>query len=149
LVGIGLVAQLPLLPINWQRSRLLRGLAALSNGTRAVFLRPARALPVLALAAGAQLALSLAAFMLARSMDITLTLLDCVVLIQPIVLITALPISVGGWGVRETALIGLLALAGVPASAALALSVQLGILGMVAALPGLAIWLRLKRRIER
>jgi hypothetical protein len=41
-----------------------------------------------------------------------------------------------------------LALVGVPASAALALSVQLGLLSMVAALPGLAFWLRLKTSVS-
>jgi len=144
LAGIGVATQLHRLPLNWHRHRLLGALQTLSVETRAIFLRPAVALSALGLAVAAQFAMSLAAYALAWSMDISLSLLNCLVLIQPVVLATALPISVGGWGVRETAMIALLALVGVPASAALALSVQLGLLSMVAALPGLALWLRLK-----
>jgi hypothetical protein len=142
--GIGVATQMHRLPLNWHRHRLLGALQTLSIETRAIFLRPAVALSALGLAVAAQFAMSLAAYALAWSMDIGLSLINCLVLIQPVVLATALPISIGGWGVRETAMIALLALVGVPASAALALSVQLGLLSMVAALPGLALWLRLK-----
>jgi glycosyltransferase 2 family protein len=149
LLGIGTLVQLHRLPLDWQRNRLLRALLTLNVATRTIFLRPKTVLSALGLAAAAQFAMSLSAYLLAGSMSISLSLLDCLVLIQPVVLITALPISIGGWGVRETAMIALLAVAGVPASAALALSVQLGLLSMLAALPGLGIWLRLKRRIDR
>jgi len=144
LIGIGVATQMYRLPLNWHRHRLLGAVQTLSVETRAVFLRPGVAVAALGLAVAAQFAMSLAAYALAWSMDIGLSLTNCLVLIQPVVLATALPISIGGWGVRETAMIALLALVGVPASAALALSVQLGLLSMVAALPGLALWLRLK-----
>jgi len=144
LIGIGIATQMHRLPLNWHRHRLLGALQTLSIETRAIFLRPAVALAALGLAVAAQFAMSLAAYALAWSMDIGLSLTNCLVLIQPVVLATALPISIGGWGVRETAMIALLALVGVSASAALALSVQLGLLSMAAALPGLAVWLRLK-----
>jgi glycosyltransferase 2 family protein len=144
LIGIGVATQMYRLPLNWHRHRLLGAVQTLSVETRAVFLRPGVAVAALGLAVAAQFAMSLAAYALAWSMDIGLSLTNCLVLIQPVVLATALPISIGGWGVRETAMIALLALVGVPASAALALSVQLGLLSMVAALPGVVLWLRLK-----
>jgi len=148
LVGIGIATQMHRLPLNWHRHRLLGALQTLSIETRAVFLRPAVALAALGFAVAAQFAMSIAAYALAWSMDIGLSLINCLVLIQPVVLATALPISIGGWGVRETAMIALLALVGVPSSAALALSVQLGLLSMGAALPGLALWLRLKTSVS-
>jgi glycosyltransferase 2 family protein len=148
LIGIGIATQMHRLPLKWHRHRLLGALQTLSLETRAVFLRPSVALAALGFAIAAQFAMSFAAYALAWSMDIGLSLINCLVLIQPVVLATALPISIGGWGVRETAMIALLALVGVPASAALALSVQLGLLSMVAALPGLAFWLRLKTSVS-
>jgi len=63
---------------------------------------------------------------------------------QPVVLITSLPISIGGWGVRETAMIAVFGLVGVPSSAALVLSVQLGLLTMVVSTPGLLLRFMLK-----
>lgn len=67
-----------------------------------------------------------------------------VVAVVPLVLLAMLvPISVGGWGVREGAAVALLPVAGVTGSEALATSVAFGVLAVVAALPGLtAIWAR-------
>jgi len=65
---------------------------------------------------------------------------------QPVALVANLPISVGGWGVRETAMIALFGLIGVPASATLVLSIQLGLLSLIVALPGGLLWLALKSR---
>jgi glycosyltransferase 2 family protein len=141
LLGIAVVGCLHYVPIDWHRHRLLRGLHALSNAAHMIFLRPVTTLQVLALAVSAQIAGSLAAYLTALGLKINLSLLDCIVVMQPIALVTALPISVGGWGVRETAMIGLLALIGISSSAALSLSVQIGLLTNLITLPGVVTWL--------
>jgi uncharacterized membrane protein YbhN (UPF0104 family) len=122
---------------------------SLGEATRAIFLRPAAAVPTLLLAVVSQALMALTAYFVARSLSIGLSLLDCLVLMQPVTLLTSLPISIGGWGVRETAMIGLLGLVGVPASAALVLSVELGLLTMVVSLPGLVLWFMVKPKRER
>ena len=58
-----------------------------------------------------------------------------------VVLIMTIPISIGGWGVRETAMVALFGLIGVSNEGALVLSVLIGLVGMVSALPGGLIWL--------
>jgi uncharacterized membrane protein YbhN (UPF0104 family) len=146
LAGIGLVARLGRLPATWQQHRAARLLQALGNATGAVFLNTAAAVPVLGLAVLAQVAMAIAAYAVSASLEIDLTVLDCLVLMQPVALITALPISVGGWGVREAAVIGVLGLAGVPAGAALVLSVQIGVLTILASLPGGVLWLLLRSK---
>ena len=72
--------------------------------------------------------------------------MDCLFLIQPVLLITSLPISIGGWGIREAAMIAIFALVGVPSSAAMVLSVQFGLLAMLVSTPGLVLWFMLKRK---
>lgn len=58
--------------------------------------------------------------------------------VVPVVLTTMLlPITVGGWGVREGAAVALLPLAGVSTSAALAASILFGLLALAATLPGI------------
>lgn len=78
----------------------------------------------------------MAVFLLAASLGAPLTPGESLLLIPPVLLLTMLPISVGGWGVREVSMVGFLALAGVPKEAALTISVQFGILLILASLPG-------------
>jgi uncharacterized protein (TIRG00374 family) len=146
LLGIVVVSQLDRLPQSWQSLRPVLLLHSLGTATRTIFLRPSAAVPTLIVAVLSQLLSALTAYFVARSLSVGVSLLDCMVLMQLIALITALPISIGGWGVRETAIIGILGLVGVPASAALALSVQLGLLAMVVSLPGLVLWFMMKPR---
>jgi len=62
------------------------------------------------------------------------------VLLTPILfLISLVPVTFAGWGLREFGAIGLFGLAGVPAQQAVAMSVLFGILMIVAGLPGLAL----------
>jgi glycosyltransferase 2 family protein len=135
LAGIVVAAQLNSLPPAWLRWRPLRMLQALGGATRAVFMHRS-AVPTLALAAAAQTSMAFAVFLIARSLKIEVSALDCLVLMQPVALATALPISIGGWGVREGAIIALFGLIGISSAAALVLSVQVGLVTMLASLPG-------------
>jgi glycosyltransferase 2 family protein len=56
-------------------------------------------------------------------------------------LIQLLPVSLAGWGVREVVLVVALASFGIPAEAALATSVLLGLCLVIVGLPGGLIWL--------
>ena len=59
------------------------------------------------------------------------------------VVVTVIPISVGGWGLREGVLVALLGRAGVQADEALAFSLLFGAMSAVACLPGLIpLWQR-------
>ena len=109
-----------------------------------IFLTPKAALPVLGFAITTQIALGMATFSMAASLGIKVSMLDCIVLMQPVALLANLPISVGGWGVRETAVVLLFGLIGVPSSAALVLSLQLGLLALLVVLPGGILWLLLQ-----
>ena len=70
-----------------------------------------------------------------------LSFLDCLVLIPPIVLVSTIPISIAGWGVREAAMITLLALVGVAEADAFVLSVLFGLLTFGLSLPGGIVWI--------
>lgn len=144
LVGTLVAAQFERLPGRWLRFRALRLLHDLGGSVRAVFLRPASGFPLVGVAILGQTALATATYTMAVSLGMNISLLECVVLMQPVALVTNLPISVGGWGVRETAMIALFGLVGVPAGATLVLSIQLGLLSLIVALPGGLLWLVLK-----
>lgn len=62
--------------------------------------------------------------------------------VVPVVLLaTVLPITVGGWGVREGAAVALLPLAGLTGNEALAVSILFGLVALAATVPGIiALW---------
>ena len=80
-------------------------------------------------------------YILACSMLIELEFMHSLLLMPLIVLLTILPISIAGWGVREGAMIMLLGLVGMPSEQALALSILVGIVALISGLPGGLIWL--------
>ncbi|MDH2341364.1 lysylphosphatidylglycerol synthase transmembrane domain-containing protein [Bradyrhizobium sp. SSUT77] len=82
-----------------------------------------------------------ACYALARGVGAQLSLLDAGILIPPVVLLTAVPISISGWGVREGAMVACLGLAGVPSEEALSVSLLLGAVSVIVGLAGGVIWL--------
>jgi uncharacterized protein (TIRG00374 family) len=86
---------------------------------------------------GSNLALTAA---VANQLGADISLLDVLLVVPTIILIASLPISIGGWGVREAALaVGFSGL-GQPVSVAVATSLIIGLANLVSALPGVAAW---------
>ena len=81
-------------------------------------------------------------YLLALDARVDISLLDCLLILPPVMLISALPISIAGWGVREGAMIVGLGLAGVPGEQALALSIQFALAGSAVSLLGAIPWFR-------
>jgi len=80
-------------------------------------------------------------FMMARMMSIPLGFLDAMVLIPPVILLTVLPISLAGWGIREGVMVFILGKTGIVSADALALSLAFGLLISFAGLPGGVLWI--------
>ena len=133
--AVGPVARL----ISWRRvpfAGLAIGLA--ESWSR---LRRGRFATAAAIAVISAVAFSATAWCLSQAQHLDVSFVDFLMLMPPVVLLSGLPISVGGWGVRENAMIAALATVGVGASAATVLSVQLGALVALLSLPGGALWL--------
>lgn len=89
----------------------------------------------------AQMCFFAATYLIAVSAGITLSALQMMVVLPAIALVSSLPLSIGGWGVREGAFIFGLGLLAVPAEVAFSASVQIGFIGIlsviIAGLPAL------------
>ena len=57
-------------------------------------------------------------------------------------LVLTVPLSIGGWGLREASMVGLFALVGVPPAVSLSLSILSGLLATLVTLPGALVRLR-------
>jgi len=109
------------------------------TGRRVLFSR--KGLAVLGQSILIHLGAGLAVYLLAEAAGTTPALWVCLALTPPVLLLATLPISFGGWGPRESALIWLFGFFGISSEAALTISVALGLLVMAAGLPGAILWL--------
>lgn len=141
IAGIVVLMQLDRLPGRLHRWKVVRGLAALARDARRTFLDLRSAVRTLIWAVLGHINLSLTVYLLALGLDIDVGVLDCLALVPPVILVTTLPISIAGWGVREGAMIAAFGFAGVPAHSALVLSVIWGVIIILTALPGGLVWL--------
>lgn len=80
-------------------------------------------------------------WLLALSLGFDASLVQFLVLAPIIMLVTAVPISLGGWGVREGATVTALTMIGAPTSTALTISILFGLVMIAVGLPGGLIWL--------
>ena len=87
-------------------------------------------------------------WLIAESIAADLSLLHCIVLVPPVILISMIPISIAGWGVREGAMVVALGFVDVPAADALVISLAFGILLIAAGLPGGVLWLLSGQRVR-
>lgn len=101
---------------------------------------------VLFYAACAHALFCLAAYVLALSMRLDVSYFQMLVLLLPVILAITLPISVGGWGVREVGFAAMLSLVGVPHAAAVLLSVEIGIITALVYMPAGLLWVMMKQK---
>ena len=153
-IRLGLLATLPMavaallalavldrLPARWRRAPVLEKATRLARNSRRVFLAPATALPLLLLSMLSHALAAAAIYAFAEGLQLGLPFLSCVALFSAVILVTAIPISFAGWGLREGAMVALFAFAGLGADTALALSLAFGVAYLAASLPGCALWL--------
>lgn len=121
---------------GWRRWRPLAELATLAATARAVLLTARTGLRVIGVSVCVHTSSACVMFFFATDMGLPLFLLDCLVVIPPLVLISALPISIAGWGVREGVMVAALSLLGVRTEQALVLSLLLGFVALFNGLLG-------------
>ena len=133
-VGLGVLMSADRFLKHLPDMRVVRAIAGLSADARRVYLS-SFGWRLIAVCLVTLLNGSIAAWWMGLSLGLPLGLADYLVFIPVIAIVTLVPVSIGGWGVREGALVALLGLVGVPSYMALAFSVLFGFAGIVASLP--------------
>jgi hypothetical protein len=98
--------------------------------------KPGTLVLVLGISIGVQLLRVLQAYLLSESMDLGTPAVYFLCFIPPILVVTMLPISVGGWGTANLAYVALFSQVGMDPDGAFVLSVLILGLGVVGNLPG-------------
>lgn len=141
LAGLAVLMFLDRLPEALKRFRIVRGMHALAGDTRKLFLHPGHAALALIFGVLTHVNISFCVYLLAKGLAVPVTWLDCLVLMPPVILVTTLPISIAGWGVREGAMTVAFGLVGVSQGGAVVLSLSMGLLAIVVMLPAGVVWL--------
>ncbi len=129
--------------------RLLVWLEGMIEDTRRILLVPDAAISSLLLSILGNSLVVIEVYLIGHAVDANVTILSCFALVPPVILIVSLPISIGGWGAREVALVTALAIVGVSAEHALAISILFGLLTALSALPGGMLWVFTSLQVGR
>lgn len=86
-------------------------------------------------------------YVMARGLGMAISFLSLLVLVPPVLLVSMLPVSVAGWGVREGAMVFALNLVGSPPYQSLALSICFGLSVLAVSLPGGVLWFITRKRM--
>lgn len=145
LFGISLVMLADRFPAVLNRWRVFRAVGYLAMDSRAVLLNWRGGLALLILSVGSYINMSgcmyLFALALGQSVDFWIFFLCSL----PVILVSILPLSIGGWGTREVTAIAILASIGVEPVSAVLISALFGTGNILISLPG-AIFLFLDTR---
>jgi len=140
-MGLMMIMLLDSTPGAWTKFRVVKAMHHLAGDTRRVLLHPWTASQVMVWSILGHINLVLVVYVLFRGVGVDLSLVDCLLLFPPVLLVQVLPISIAGWGVREGAMVAVFALVGVSSEAALAVSILYGLVLMVTSFPGAVLWL--------
>lgn len=142
LLGSCLIAALVPSQLHFlQKIKFIRGIYQLSHILVSSMGSFRQTLMLLLLAVLSNFLTIYAAYLIALSLNLQINLLDLLGIMPAITLITLLPISFAGWGLREGAMIGFLLFLHIPKAGILALSLLYGVMLILASLPGLYIYL--------
>jgi uncharacterized membrane protein YbhN (UPF0104 family) len=123
-----------------ERFSLTRLAGQFATATHYVLIRSRARWWILSIGFAVHLLTIVAVWSLGRAHGLVLPVVDAALLFTVMVSISLIPVSIGGWGLRELAVSGLLGGYGVPLEQALFFSVSFGLVLMLAALPGLVVW---------
>lgn len=120
---------------------LIRGLRRLGADFWTLMRQPGHLAAALGASVVVQMLGAASVYAIAQSLGVRVGLLPCLALMPIVVLATAVPVSIAGWGVREVAMVAVLATIGVAQESALLISVFYGGIAVATSLPGGVLWL--------
>jgi uncharacterized protein (TIRG00374 family) len=131
----------------WGKFRLLREVCDIALAIRRALSRGSQTGLVLLLSALNHVLSIVGMACLALALKITVGWVDFFVLVPFVLLLSMIPISIGGWGLREGIMIAAFGYVGVSRESALSLSLLFGLVTMAVSLPGGVFWLLQRTKV--
>ncbi len=155
LIGVaGAVAPMGLLVLSllsgtsFARLKAIRHLADIAKTAWQVLTSPRTGPAVAVISIAVHLMTVVVLWLCARAIGSSFTFVNSLLLIPPVILISAIPVSIAGWGVRESAMIAAFTYAGLPESDGLLVSILFGASSFVIGAAGGIAWIFSANRIR-
>lgn len=139
LLLVGVLLSVAYWPAMLLEKSVLRPVLALSISMRDAMLGRLR-LRILVSAVMIHVMRVLTVYVVALGMSLQVSFLECLILVPSALLVTNVPVSLGGWGLREGAFIVAFAFVGLTAEQSLALSALFGLTILLSSLAGGLVW---------
>lgn len=147
-IGLGLAGfalalcmdRLPL-PAVLRHLKPIAAVATLARDLRRVCFAPSTVSILLVISTAGHLIFILSVLVIAQALSLPVGFVDCLILVPPVLMIAAIPISIAGWGLRESAMVATFAFVGVAQSQAVALGLLLGLGLLLVGAAGAPVWL--------
>ena len=146
--GLAFIIGVTEVPNGWVRWRVVAWMQQLSGACRGLIKNGRALTQVISLSLTVQLLIALFLFALANAVRVPVGLADCILLIPLVMLVSTLPVSIAGWGVREGAMILAFDLLNILPSDALFVSILFGIVVAISTIPGLIFWFMVGRDLK-
>ena len=134
--GVIIIFVLDRLPAGFYRFKVLDAIAAVSQDVRTLSAQRRLSFLVILQALIGHLLTATFIYLLTVGMGLPISFFQCLALMPPVILISMLPFTIAGWGVREGVMITGMALYHIDAEAAFAVSLFFGIMGLLHSLIG-------------
>lgn len=145
---LGFIVLLFLRRLDWlKRWRITRLFHTISQNLSRVLVTPRDYVLQIGLSVAVHFLSLLAIFLVGRSVEMPFDLLTFLIIVPPVLLLTLIPLSLAGWGIREGAMIGLFTLIGADKVNVLTMSILYGLVLVIASLPGLQVYLKGKHHL--
>ena len=141
MVGIVFLLNLERFIGRYKHIKLVSWLLYFLDSLRLILRRRSASIQSFLIAISTHLFYCIGVYFLAQSFHIQITLIQCIILMPPVLLATTLPISIGGWGIREAGTIFMLGFVAVAQAQALMLAIQMGLAIIIISLPASILWL--------
>ncbi len=89
----------------------------------------------------------LSVFMIGLALGLRYDLVTYFIIVPPAILLTIIPVSLAGWGIREGTLVALFSLIGANKATVLAMSILYGLMQIIVSLPGFIIYLSSRKNL--
>ncbi|MDH4199234.1 MAG: flippase-like domain-containing protein [Spirochaetia bacterium] len=144
--GIILLIAARSIPDAWNHWRMVRAGRRLLDSFQSLLGSKLKSFQVIGLSIAVHCLIAVFVYALAKAVHVPIGLSECLLLIPLVLLVSMIPVSIAGWGVREGAMVVAFGFFHISPGDSMLVSVLFGIVVALSSIPGLIFWMLMGRK---